>query len=48
VIEARAWVKNEDFWSVYDSVTEAFYKELPERGARFPFPQLDVNIKQEN
>lgn len=48
VIEARAWVKNDDFWSVYDSVTESFYKELPERGARFPFPQLDVNIKSEN
>lgn len=48
VIEARAWVKNEDFWAVYDSVTEAFYKELPERGARFPFPQLDVNIKRES
>lgn len=48
VIEARAWVQNEDFWGVYDSVTERFYKELPERGARFPFPQLDVNIKHES
>jgi small conductance mechanosensitive channel len=46
VIEARAWVKNDDFWGLYDSVTEAFYKELPEHGANFPFPQLDVNIRK--
>lgn len=48
IIEARAWVANEDFWDVYDSITERFYKELPEHGANFPFPQLDVNIKREN
>lgn len=47
VIEARAWVKNDDFWGLYDSVTEAFYKELPEAGANFPFPQLDVHLKKE-
>ena len=47
VIEARAWVKNEDYWSVYDSVTEAFYKELPQHGANFPFPQLDVHLTKE-
>ena len=44
VIEARAWVLNTDYWGFYDSVTEAFYKELPQRGANFPFPQLDVHI----
>lgn len=48
VIEARAWVENDDFWDVYDYITERFYKELPEHGANFPFPQLDVNIKREN
>ena len=47
VIEARAWVKNEDYWGLYDSVTEAFYKELPQHGANFPFPQLDVHITKE-
>lgn len=47
VIEARAWVKNDDYWSVYDSVMEAFYKELPEHGANFPFPQLDVHLTKE-
>ena len=47
VIEARAWVKNDDFWGLYDSGTEAFYKELPEVGANLPFPQLDVHLKKE-
>lgn len=47
VIEARAWVLNADYWDVLDSVTEAFYKELPERGAHFPFPQLDVHLSKE-
>lgn len=47
VIEARAWVLNTDYWGLYDSVTEAFYKELPAYGAHFPFPQLDVHISRE-
>lgn len=47
VIEARAWVKNEDYWGLYDDVTEAFYKELPQHGANFPFPQLDVHLTKE-
>lgn len=47
VIEARAWVKNADYWDVYDSVTEAIYKELPEHGAHFPFPQLDVHLTKD-
>lgn len=47
VIEARAWVRNENFWGLYDDVTEAFYKELPKHGANFPFPQLDVHLTKE-
>lgn len=47
VIEARAWVKNSDYWDVYDSVTEALYKELPKHGANFPFPQLDVHLTKD-
>lgn len=48
VIEARAWVLNADYWDVLDSVTEAFYKELPDHGAHFPFPQLDVHLSKED
>lgn len=48
VIEARAWVSNADYWDFYDAITEAFYKELPQHGANFPFPQLDVHLTQES
>ncbi len=40
----RAWVKQEDYWDVYFSVNEKIYKELPEKGIQFPFPQLDVHL----
>lgn len=47
IIEARAWVKNADYWGLYDDVTEAIYKELPQHGANFPFPQLDVHLTKD-
>ena len=48
VVEARAWVLNSEYWSFYDAITEAIYKELPQHGANFPFPQLDVHISRED
>ena len=47
IIEARAWVLNSEYWDFYDAITEAFYKELPQYGANFPFPQLDVHLTQD-
>ena len=41
----RAWVANGDFWSLYYDMNERMYKELPSKGINFPFPQMDVNIK---
>lgn len=41
----RVWVKNQDYWAVKFDLNEKIYKELPENGIQFPFPQLDVNIK---
>ncbi|MFA6769592.1 MAG: mechanosensitive ion channel domain-containing protein [Bacteroidales bacterium] len=46
VIVARAWVKTEDFWSLYFKINEDIYTKYPENGFRFVFPQLDVNIKK--
>ncbi len=46
LIEARAWVKNTDYWSVYYHYNERFYNELPNYGINFPFPQMDLHIKQ--
>ena len=41
----RAWVKNEDYWSVLFEMNERMYKELPVKGINFPFPQMDVHVK---
>lgn len=41
----RVWVKSDDYWNVKYSLNEDIYKKLPENGIHFPFPQLDVNIK---
>lgn len=40
----RAWTHNENYWDLYFDMNERFYKELPENGLGFPFPQLDVHI----
>lgn len=41
----RIWVKNENYWALKFDLNEKIYKKLPEHGIKFPFPQLDVNIK---
>ena len=44
-LSIRAWVKNENYWEVFFEMNERMYKELPAKGIHFPFPQLDVNVK---
>ncbi|MDE7450807.1 MAG: mechanosensitive ion channel family protein [Alistipes sp.] len=46
-LTVRAWVKNADYWNVFFEHNEKFYKQLPEKGAHFPFPQMDVHVKQD-
>ena len=46
-ITVRAWVVAADYWGVLFDFNERAYKELPERGFRFDYPQLDVHIKQQ-
>lgn len=41
----RGWVKNEDYWGVFFEMNERMYKELPVKGINFPFPQMDVHVK---
>ncbi|MBQ5690113.1 MAG: mechanosensitive ion channel [Alistipes sp.] len=45
-LSIRAWVNNDDYWSLFFDINERLYKELPSKGINFPFPQLDVNVKQ--
>ena len=42
----RVWVKSENYWPLKFHLTEQIYNELPKHGIMFPFPQLDVTIKQ--
>lgn len=46
-ITVRAWVEAKDYWGLFFEMNERFYKELPEKGFSFPFPQLDVHLSKE-
>lgn len=43
-IQARCWVRTNDYWDLLWEVNELIYKELPKNGIDFPFPQLDVHL----
>ncbi len=45
-IVAKAWTRNATYWSVLYDINERIYKELPNHGINFPFPQMDVHISQ--
>ena len=46
-LTVRAWVKNDDLWDVYFEYNERFYNELLKAGLHFPFPQLDIHVKND-
>lgn len=46
-LSVRAWVANADYWDVFFEYNERFYKELPKAGINFPFPQMDVHVKND-
>lgn len=39
----RIWTKNEDYWTVYFSMTRRIYEEFNCKGINFPFPQIQVH-----
>lgn len=45
VFLVKAWVKREDYWDVLYDYNSTVYTELPKLGISFPFPQLDVHLK---
>lgn len=47
-LSVRAWARTADYWGVYFTINERIYKELPEAGVSFPFPQLDVHTYTQN
>lgn len=48
IFNIRCWVKAEDYWDVYHYLQNTIYSELPKNGIGFPFPQVDVHIKDNN
>lgn len=43
-LTVRAWTHSSNYWPLFFQMNERFYKELPEKGFSFPFPQLDVHF----
>lgn len=43
-LTVRAWAKSDDYWPLYFHMNSRFFKELPQKGFSFPFPQLDVHL----
>ena len=46
VFVVRAWVKAPDYWTAYFWLNENIYTQLPLKGISFPFPQMDIHLKQ--
>ena len=44
-VKLRVWVLAQDYKKVFHWLNEAIYKELPKHGINFPFPQMDIHVK---
>lgn len=44
-LKARAWTRTEFYWPLFYNINERIYNELPKAGIHFPFPQMDVHVK---
>ncbi len=42
----RAWAEIANYWQVLYDVNERIYKQLPQHGLHFPFPQVDVHVNR--
>ncbi len=48
-VVVRAWCATEDYWTLHFEYYERLYNELPTKaGIKFPFPQMDIHIKENN
>ena len=46
-IEIRVWIDSAHYKWMQTWLNETIYKELPRHGIQFPFPQLDVHVRQD-
>lgn len=42
-LKVTAWALSTEYWTVFYTINERIYAELPQAGISFPFPQLDVH-----
>lgn len=47
-INFRVWVKTEDYWEVFYHLQERIYTEFGDHNLNFPFPQMDLHVKDGN
>lgn len=45
-VTIRVWAKSEHYWGIYFDTLEKFYKELPAKGVHFPYPHVDVCVRE--
>lgn len=42
----KVWVKADEYWGLHYAMMERIYNELPKHGVGFPYPKMDITIKQ--
>lgn len=42
----KVWVKADEYWGLHYALMERIYNELPRHGVNFPYPKMDITIKQ--
>lgn len=47
-IVVRVWVNTPDYWDVFFDFNNKVYATFNEEGIEFPFPQMDVHLKNNN
>ena len=46
-IVVRVWTRQEDYWAVFHETYQKIYAEFNRQGIDFPFPQMDVHVKND-
>jgi small conductance mechanosensitive channel len=47
VLQLRVWVDTDDYYPVKSDVLKMLFEKLTETGINIPFPQVDVNMKEQ-
>lgn len=47
VLAVRAWTTSGNYWGLMSDINEIIYNKLPKHGLSFPYPQMDIHIKND-